>query len=106
MSNPIVQVAQISCEVGEQGPKTIGQPVLRVLQPLRQSTPKLMDTDRCDYAVFTNQSPYLIRLCRPLCDQFFPDSVGGLGILLLNALDSNKPHSWTTHRLTDRLGID
>src|SRR5690554_133350 len=65
-----------------------------------------MNANRSNNAVFTDQSTNLVSLGRALSNQFFPNAMHGLDILLLNRFWGDKAHVRATHGFTDGLSIN
>src|SRR5690554_2104137 len=65
-----------------------------------------MNANRGNNAVFTDQTADLVSLGRTLSNQFLPNAMHGLDILLFNRFGADKTHVGTAHGFTDGLSIN
>jgi hypothetical protein len=101
----VIEVAQLLEQSVERGTKAHAQPVVALLEDLRQATHHRRTPQRDRHAVFQQQPADLINLRDAPRHRQTAHAMDRQHVLLLHRLHRHEPHARALRRLGDRLGI-
>ena len=101
----LIKVPDFLTQLGQHLPHRSTEPVLGVLENLRQVRAKLSDPLSDDDSVFEQETADLIDHRRTLGHRLAADPVHVLQVLLLDRLHRDEPHRRSAHRFADRLRV-
>jgi hypothetical protein len=105
VGDPLIEMAQLLGQPAELGAKAFAQPIVSVLQDLRQAPLERRTALRDLNAVFQQQAADLVDLRRAPLHRQAAHAVDGLDVLLLDRLDRHEAHVRALGGLADGLGI-